>query len=735
MFKLSEDYYLRKCYIKSEQVPTQSVMIKKMSAPLANVYFKSMSPKLKVLAGLEPPLKGGGNDWYIPPKSLLEEGRTVLKPLKKELLSKLSSEGICYFGEKLLQVYHERMEKQKKEVLFENDINWKKTIEIDCRKKWEDSSKEVEKRNTRAIEQAFQEFTALYMASINKIEILMFDAAVKEITKTNEETYQMMQNKYENFLKKQATRLYDKYTQKLLNEKCKLKNEFIDNVDHIHKSTADRVHDLNVEKHIAIEKLRNLLECQNLACQVYVALKEREECQKEIELSEYEHKKKIYALKEEIALKDFEIQLAIEKEKKRQEFQNIWKKKVCVVIKKFQQFVSYCLFALPGHADFFLDMEKLMLLQLNNVIEDPSAASIFEHEEPEFHTPVPRPHPFYLFCDKGYKPQLDQNLCPKHCTSSASQMPVIVVNKRCIYAACDNIEQFTNKVEQYIHGKRGDDADFKDEHFYGHDIPIKYTSTQQLLELKLESSLLQVLQQELPNVRKVPTECCVCKIPHCFCSPMHASKMSLDTPQPSLSEMSEHSISFGNKIETRSVELMHEREPKWASYCKYIEPSRCKCGKTAKKHLREHLPPYMQNLSAYNAPELPHYETCSLVTLKRIVEKARGKLPTPPTIVKEESKTKEVGTQYSDQEFDSLCNCFSDEEVEKLLKQLVSGTKVFDSSNVGNKFKMVDGNLTPTFLTKDMDSFATARAFSLRNLINDAPQLEEIFIKEDCRYN
>lgn len=735
MSKLNENYYFRKHYLETEQVPTQSVMMEKMCPCLARVYFKSMSIKLKVLAGLEPPMKGGGNDWYIPPKNLLEESRVVMKPIKHEYLKKLGCEGIGYFGERIVKVHRQRMEEEKNKVLMENDINWKKTIDASCRQHWEDSSKQAAKKNTEAIQQAFKEFTTLYTTSVSKIETLLFDAAVKQIKRTRDNTFQMMQDKLSTLVKKQATMLYDRYTDKLDKEKARLKEEFIENLEKSRKAMGEQIHDIRAEKHYAIEKLRNLLECQKLACQVYVTLKEREDCQKELELLKHEHKKKIKLLREQLALKDFEVTLAKEKERKREDFKKIWQKKVCEVVKKFQLYVSYCLNTLPEHADFFINMEKLMLLQLNETLENPSAESIFEVEEPTFHEPVARPHPFYLFCDKGYKPdldrRLDENLCPKHCTSSASQIPVVIVNKRCIYAACDNFDVFTNKIKEYIHGKRGDDIDFEDDHIYTYDIPVKCTSSQEIMELKLESSLLQILQTERPNLNKVSVECCPCKIPYCFCSPMDAESFT-DTIHKDIDKLpSLQSISSGKKVETRSVELEHEREPKWESYMKFIEPKKCKCARAAKKHLTEHLPAYMRNMSVYEAPELPNYEPCSMAALKKLVKKVRCRKTPPSKPPKVESKTKDVSTQYSDQEFDDLCTCFSDDEVKKLIHNLLHGS---DTKNNGDPLQIVGGNLSPTYLQNKTPSFATQRAYSLRNLLEDAPDLEEIFKNEGCVY-
>ncbi|CAH0401421.1 unnamed protein product [Chilo suppressalis] len=726
MFNFSDNYYERKCYLQREQVPTQSVMKKKMSPALANVYFKSMRPKLKVLAGLEPPMKGGGSDWFAPPSELLK-GRVVLKPMKKEFLTKLGYNGIDFFGEKLVAHYKKCLEEEKKQALLDSDTNWKRRIEAACRQQWEDTSKESASYNTNQIRHAFHEFTYLYSTSINKIESLLYDAAIEEIKRIKDETHKNMTMRLEKLVKVQATELYDIYSEKLAKEKARLKALFIEKLEQSRSAMGVQLHDINVEKHLAIEKLRNYLECQNLACRVYVALKEKEVCEKEMQHSKRQHEKKVKLLKEEIAMKDFEILLANEKESKREAFNKIWQKKICEVIKKLQIFIAYCLHSLPDHAEFFVNMEKLMMLQLNEAMENPSAESVFVVEDDQFHTPVPRPHPFFLFCDKGYKPTLDQDLCPKHCSSSASQLPVIVVNKRCIYAACDNFEIFTDKIKQYIHGKRGDDKDFIDDHDSTFDVPVKFTQSTQLAELKLKSSLMQVLQKEHPNLRNLETECLLCKVPHCFCDRVEAKGVPTETHYTGTEkEPSSHSIPSGIKIESRAVELRHDRQPKWESYLDYIEPRKCKCPKTAKKNLREHLPAYMRNTSIFESSELPLYERCSLTTLKHLVKKRQGKR-TPQKPIQVESKTRDICTQYSDHEFDLLCTCISDDEVDRLYRELFKELKT-------GSFQIVDGSFPAVNIDETSSNFATDRAYSLRNLLATSPDLEEIFRKKDCYF-
>lgn len=728
MFNMSDNYHLRKHFLKTKQLPTQSLIKNKMTLPLAGVYFKTMNKKLKVMIGLEPPMQGGGGDWYVPPQDLLE-GRAVLKPLKKEYLSKLNYLGIDEIGMKMVQMRLKRLKQKRQEQILESDEKWKSIVETECKQFLEDKHTEAEKKNTEKIRSAFYDFTTLYSRSIDTIETMLVDAARTEVFKIREEAFQKMQDKYVILLKQQATTLYDIYTEKLLKEKSKLKAKFIKEVEVNRNVMGEKLHDIYLEKHIAIEKLRQYLECQNLACQVYVALKEREECGKEIELAKHKHMKKVKYLMQDIASKDYEICLQVKKEKKRQEFQAIWHNKVCHVVKKLQLFVSYCLSLLPEQAEFFINMEKLMLLQLNETLENPRAESIIVIDEEHYEGPLPNPNPFYLFCDQSmkHKVPINKDLCPDRCTSSPSQMPAIIIDNRCIYAACDNFKQFSNKIKCYIHGERGDVADFLDDHRYEHDVPVKYTSSQQLLELKLESSLLQVLQQEIPNIKEVPVECDVCKIPYCFCTCRQVSRSSVATGEKTIKQQtSSHKMSVNRKIKSRDAELKHVREPTWDSYIKHVEPRKCSCLKTTKKHLVEHLPVYMRSMSVYDEAELPNYEICSLTNLKDMVRQARGCI-TPPLPIESPSKHRDAATQCSDQNFDFLCTCFSDDEVVRLFKNLITSSKMFDPTITNRQFQIVDETLSRTSIDVQECSHSTDEALSLTDFFDCTSEMKEIF--------
>lgn len=731
MFKLHENFFLRKCFFKREQVPTQTVMKNKMTDPLANVYFKDMSYKLKVLAGLEPVLRGCGNDWFVAPADILK-GEVSLKPLKKEYLSKLKYTGIDALSERLVADHLRRLELEKQKALEDSDEKWKRIVKEECEEQWYISSEEEAARNTSKICTAISQFEQIYSHSITNMESMILDSSIKSIEDIRTEAYLKMKAYYHKLLKDQAKILYTRYQLRLDKEKAKRKVRFMRTVDKNRKRTWLTLHDINYEKHKAIEKLRHFLECQNLACQVYVALKEREACDKQIYEMTAKHGRTVKKVTEEITFTNLEITLAKEREQKRQELNKIWQIKVCHVFKKFQTFVSYCLHQLPEHADFFINMEKLMLLQINDAMEDPSCESLFEEDEEEEYqppTPASGAKPFVIYGD--LKPRIvNEKLLEKG--NALAEVPVFVMNKNYVYAACDNMQKFSTKMRDFIQGRPGYDVDVQDNFNYSYSMPVKRTISTAIAELKLESSLMQVLQDEIVNVNKVNTDCCICKVKHCFCSPLRASQLSFqvksDVPSPVVKKV----VDEGQKITSRSVELKHERKPQIPDYASYVTPKICKCPKRAKNQLADHLPPYMMNVSQFEPPQIPHYEPCSVTDLRRLVAQYRGVTPIEKPVVVD-SKSKEIGLQYSDQEFDELCTCYDYAEIDKLYREIIEGSKMFDVELNKDRFDLVGGSMSHSHLTRSSKSFATERAFELKNLIDPSPELQEIFKSEDCK--
>uniref|UniRef100_A0A2A4JUV3 Uncharacterized protein n=1 Tax=Heliothis virescens TaxID=7102 RepID=A0A2A4JUV3_HELVI len=716
MCNLSENYRLRECYLQRDEVPTQSV-IRKTMGPLADVFLKTLCPRRKVLIGLEPPLKGGGGDWYVTPENLLQ-GRAVLKPVKKKTLAKLNHHGIDLIGTNLYQTRCKNNERDRDNALSDADSFRRCSVISECKQLENDLHDALAKEVKTRITNTCDDFSRLYRKSLSSIEKLFHESAIAEIKKNRENAIQLMRTKYSEDLKRQAMDLYDNYEKKLMEEKSKLRADFEEKVEIIHTHLSHIIHDINVDKHVTVDHLKQYYERQNLACMVYVSLKEKEMCLAEMEDSKRKHQKEAKKLAGTIAIKDYEIYISRQNEKKRQDFLIKWYKKVSSVIKHFQNFVTYCLVKLPEHAEFFINMEKLMLLQINDVLENPSAESIIRFEE-QFSTPVPQAKPFYLVCDTGYKARVDRDLCPRHSgTSSTAQLlPAIIINKKCLYAACDNFEQFTNKIKAYIH--RYDNEDIPDDLIYEHFQRFKYTPSQQQLQLKMQSSLMQVLQEEIDYMKQLPFKCSYCEMPLCVCS---------STPRPSVCSSGRIDVSSESPIHLTPSQLkMHEQEPKWESFINYVKPKRCACGKTNVKDLEHNLPVYMRKMK-FGPPEVPEYEICPVSTLKELVKNARGEVPAPPPQPPPvPSKMYEDESTQTMDPYQRICTCYKTEtEISRMLRSVLS-----DAANVEqtwtDKHRLVGEELSPSFMAHDLGEFATARAQSLVNVLKDMPDLEVMF--------
>uniref|UniRef100_A0A2H1V1Z7 SFRICE_007211 n=1 Tax=Spodoptera frugiperda TaxID=7108 RepID=A0A2H1V1Z7_SPOFR len=117
---------------------------------------------------------------------------------------------------------------------------------------------------------------------------------------------------------------------------------------------------------------------------------------------------------------------------------------------------------------------------------------------------------------------------------------------------------------------------------------------------------------------------------------------------------------------------------------------------------------------------------CSVEKLKELVQSARKGPSVVEKVESKSSKTKSIGTKCSDIDFQNACTCFSDTLIGSLDPALFK-VPTRESSRV-----VADSNISTTYMTQPIESFALDRAFSLRNILDDVPDLQDVFKKMKC---
>ncbi|GBP27296.1 hypothetical protein EVAR_77310_1 [Eumeta japonica] len=682
-----------------------------------------MPSKIKVHAGLQPILRGPGKSLHISPEDMLK-GNVVLTPVKPEDVSSLGCSGIQMIQNKFLKSHQKTLETKKQAALDESDKKWLEIVKTICADNFKECSEKAKINNSIRLREAIRQFEVLYISSINKLEETLNAAPAEKIELLKEQIYNDKVSEYEKLVKQQATALYDKYETKLKEQKTLSRKYFIEGVENKRTEIATRIHDINLEKHRTVDKLRKLIEYQNLACQVYVMLKERKYSKAESGEMRYVHGKVTAKLTKELHQKELKIKIAHEQKRQREEYICPWKEKVRHVVKKFQEFVAYSLHNLPEYGEFFINAEKLMLLHMNSAIEDPNTESIFEEDvEEESTTSAPAPEPFVVFGDLKtdiFKKEIQKKLCPDRCFCPL--LPVLMINKRCIYAGCDNFQVFRDKIKAFIDGKRGDDNDFANEKIT---VDAERQPSKDVYKSTVESSMTRLLKKEQQSDKPICCKC-LCRLDVCFCSPPHLSDISLplyrQDPPPSLVR-----IPSGNKITTEEARTHHRREPTLEKFVKSVVPNKCDCANRLRKGLKEHMPPYMIKTSKYQSLAIPSYEPCSIATLKDIVEKLRGTPPKTSKLTPTDIKI-EAATQCQNRISCRLC---SNAKTTGLREEL----RAFDDLP---QFKLV-GEHSPTkgsdYLFEKKDTFAMKRVRSLRQLLISYPSLKSLLDVHDNKVN
>lgn len=661
MSKIHEDYYLRKYYLENSKMPTQKMMTRKMGETLSSFYFNEMNDKLKALAGIELRTPLGAGNWCASPADILK-GKNALKSVTKDFISHLKYINPYVLGEQVLRTESRLIKLRNQKVVAQNTQQWKEIIKKKCEEHEEIFTKEIVSDYKRNINVELKKCYATYMESMKQIENILRYSATNAVKQFREQTWELVKGYYKMQLQKQEIDLTDKYRNVLHKKKDKLRHKFIYNLQLNRTKAMAVIHDVKVEKLQTVEKLRNYFAYQNLACQLYVFLMEKEECERQKNELVNVHTEKINKLNTKMEVLEEELCNAKKKETKQRENYKYVEEKVYEIIRKFQLFVTYCLKLMPEHAEFFVNMENLMFLQLNESLDNSSSESILFEEKPTEIQENDKVETYLIF---------DNN-------PDTLNVPMFMINKHCVCAVCGNNKDLTkirDSAEKLFEEKNFDYSCFK---------PVKCKSQHEIKELKLESSLMRIIKNEIKYLECITNPCCHCKKKECNCS------------------LRFYSEAIAGVDESTNYETIYR--PRRSVTKQYLGecPKSCKCQELAKKELIERLPPYMLKVPN-SEPVLCNYEPCTPQELHHLITQS-----------KIEKATKEKSIQHT--EFDVIYD---------YCKELYISDKIVVSENAMN---VNHAGSSSTIVTKSPRMCASEVTSDFKELISSEFELlKQIF--------
>ncbi|KAJ2950691.1 hypothetical protein O0L34_g8951 [Tuta absoluta] len=398
--------------------------------------------------------KKGGNlarDVWISPSDLMIGKVDLNPPFTSRITRGITHDGILKIGEAVLQKERAKFLKRLAELLAANDAAWFHIQEEEKKVVTEKVKAIYAQIFTRKSSAMQQELSDFYENTLRELEehlrtevrtILMsthcnmisdLNTAIKEKLEREKIT-----------LEKELRKRYDSEVRKM--------NKYYNLLLHNEKDRSHQlVNQAIANRNEALRSFCKQVETEATTSTMYVMCTERKKCKMRKFLLEqfhdHETEEKLKVLKEK---KDILEEFRRNK-KNILDINKDWEEKVKKILQLFLKFISFSLKLLPEQTTFLLDLEKLVVLQLNEIqkypehpasilINDDYVKNLFEFQEPE--------KPDFVCDDEGpfvvvgdMAPSVSTEYGSQESVPLNKELPYFRLNRQFIYAKCQKIQE------------------------------------------------------------------------------------------------------------------------------------------------------------------------------------------------------------------------------------------------------------------------------------------------------
>lgn len=389
-------------------------------------------------------------DEWVSPSDLLIGILELKPPFTSRITRGITHEGILNIGNGVLEKEYAKFLRYLTTLLRDNDSAWlhiqeqEKQIVVEkvreyYEKIFKNKSLIMQNEITKFYESSLQDLedhiktevqTVLFSVHSNMISDL--NIVIKEkLLKEKEILEKVLQKKYDSEVFKLKN-----YYKLLLNNELYRSNRLINQSIH--------------ERNDALLAYCNYIQAEKNTTCMYVMCTERKKCRIKQFLLENFHSLEMREKFQKIKEKQEKIDSLKEIEKKIHDINKEWEEKTKKVLQLFLKFISFSLKLLPEQTTFLLDLEKLVVLQLNEIKKNPVIApSIlvdkddmergFKLEGPTSVESVCNKDPFVIegdLADSIPTPYGSKETLPSHV-----DLPYIRVQRQFVYAKCQRIDE------------------------------------------------------------------------------------------------------------------------------------------------------------------------------------------------------------------------------------------------------------------------------------------------------
>lgn len=398
-------------------------------------------------------------EWVSPSDLLI--GMIELKPpFTSKITRGKTHEGILAIGNSVLDTERDRFIKSLKKLLDDNDAAWNNILLYEKQQVIEKVKAIFAKIFKYKSDIMKQEISIFYESSLQELEEHLRAEVQVVLQSTRANIISYLNNEIQLKLRKERKILANVLAKRYVTEVHNMKKYYkilLDNELYRNNTLLNKA--LN-ERNDAIKAFYRQIECKRLTSTMYIMSLERKKCKMKKMILENFQSAEITEKLRNIKNREDEILALNKKDVRIANINKQWEEKVKKILSIFLKFISFALKLLPEQTTFLLDLEKMVVLQLNEIQKNPNIKStiLFEENEQSNVFEFPATEQEIEVCEK--KPfvvtgdvlagTIPPQFGSRETLPSDVDLPYFRFNRKYLYAKCHGFESIKKFLDSQI---------------------------------------------------------------------------------------------------------------------------------------------------------------------------------------------------------------------------------------------------------------------------------------------
>ncbi|XP_026737903.1 uncharacterized protein LOC113501090 [Trichoplusia ni] len=398
-------------------------------------------------------------DWvdeWVSPSDLLIGILDLKPPFTSKITRGAAHEGILEIGDDVLDRERSRFLKYMHDVINDNDAAWSHILEHEkaaVAKKVKAIYHDILTNKSKTL---MKEINIFYEKSLQELENHLRTEVSTVLLAAHSSIISDLNNEIKEKLNKERISLEKILQERHVSEINKIKHYYKILLHNEIYRNSQLVNHAVHERNDAIKAFYNQIEAQNTTSTMYVMCTERKKCKIRKFILDNIQSTEIAEKQQKIKERDDVIGAFKKKERQISDINKEWEEKIKKILQLFLKFVSFSLKLLPEQTTFLLDLEKMVVLQLNEIqkapVKSPSILidtddlNILKFPEPPEPKETECEQPFVI---EGNLLETDYRLLygSRETLPSDVDLPYVRLQRKFIYAKCGRMDEVRDFLE------------------------------------------------------------------------------------------------------------------------------------------------------------------------------------------------------------------------------------------------------------------------------------------------